>query len=442
MQAFKMQPDMHVDDSGHLHLGGISVSELATKYGTPLYVLSESTIRQNCRRYLAAFEQEYPDAVVAYAGKAFLCRAMAALVAQEGLWLDVVSGGELYTAISAGFPAMKVIFHGVSRTRAEIELALTHRVGRIVVDNNDELERVAACAQEMNVIAPLLLRVTTGVEAETHHYVQTSLVDSKFGFHLDDLPAVVKRCLSDLHLSVIGLHCHIGSQIFCLDSFVQNLRTLFRQIHALEQQYGRQIAEVNVGGGLGVYYKQGDNPPEIEEYVKVLANAAKTEAHSLGMQPPRLVIEPGRSIINEAGIMLYRVTGSKSIPGLRKYVYIDGGMPDNIRPALYEAEYEAVLGNRMHSDGQETVSIAGRCCETGDMLAWDTDLPPAQTGDLLVMARTGAYTYSMASNYNRLPRPAVVLVNSGRSEVIIGRETYADLIKLDLLPEHLRGLTE
>lgn len=431
--GFRLQPGMSINPQGHLCLHQLDLVQAAQEFGTPLYLLNEETIRGNCRRYVASLAKEYPRARVVYAGKAFLCQAMCLLVRSEGLGLDVVSGGELHTAISVDFPAQDIIFHGVNRSTSELAQALAYGVGRIVVDNWAEAERVIEAASAAKTIAPILLRVSTGVEAHTHQYVQTSLIDSKFGFNLQELPEVVARLRRYSQIEIKGLHCHIGSQIASAEPFVQNLDTLLRTIADLPCD----LQELNLGGGLGAYYGQGDEVPEPEQLVGHLAQTARDICRSLGLALPQLILEPGRSIVNEAGLTLYRVGGTKMIPGIRNYLFIDGGMTDNIRPALYGSRYETVLANRMHEAASEQYSIAGRCCESGDMVAWNQMLPAAEPGDILAVARTGAYNYSMASNYNRLPRPAVVLVSNRRADLIVERETYSDLIRLDRVPPHL-----
>lgn len=436
LDGFRLQPGMTVEQSGQLCFADVNLVELANQFGTPLYVLNEQTIRENCQSYLGVLSTEYPNALVAYASKAFLCQAMCRLLAQEGMGLDVVSGGELYTAQTAGFPAERIILHGVNRSQAELRQALQYGVGRIVIDNLAELQRVNQAAGELGVVAQILIRVTTGVAAHTHHYVQTSLFDSKFGFHLAELASALAAAGQLPTVRVRGLHCHIGSQIMLAEPFVQNLRILLETVASLLA--GRELLdEINVGGGLGTYYMADDEPVGIRQLARQMAEATKEVCQELQLPLPRLILEPGRSIVNEAGLTLYTIGGEKVVPGVRKYLFVDGGMTDNIRPALYNSRYEAVLVNRMHEPTSESVSIAGRCCESGDMLAWDQRLPAAQPGDILAVARTGAYNYSMASNYNRLPRPAVILLSAGKAHVIVERESYADVTRLDRIPSHL-----
>ncbi|NLW16576.1 MAG: diaminopimelate decarboxylase [Firmicutes bacterium] len=428
---------MTIGPDGHLWFGGCNLVTLAEEFGTPLYLINENTIRRNCDRYKQA-AAEYPhDFSIAYASKAFLCQAICRIIASMGLNLDVVSLGELYTALSSDFPAERIIFHGVNRSREELRIAIQRGVGRIVVDNFFEIEKLVALAAEMQREVNLLIRVASGVQANTHEYVQTSITNSKFGFNIADLPQVFALCHTQPLLKVRGFHSHTGSQILTLQPFIENLQVMLKLL-ATWQERIPELSELNVGGGLGSYYTNGDPELSIEEYMAEIIRTAKDTARELGIALPRLTVEPGRSIINEAGLTLYRVGGTKVIAGMRKYVFVDGSMADNIRPALYGSNYEAALANRALEPATETVSIAGRCCESGDMLVWETKLPAAAPDDLLVVGRTGAYTYSMASNYNRLPRPAVVLITSSKAELIVRGESWTDLTRFDLIPEHLR----
>lgn len=437
VHGLKLQPDMEIGASGCLDFAGISLAELANEYGTPLYVLNENTIRSNCRRYKQATSAYRQDFSIAYASKAFLCQSMCRIIAEEGLELDVVSLGELHTALSSHFPPAKIIFHGVNRSYHELSVALHSGVGRIVVDNLYELNKVAHLATSMNMEANLLIRLASGVQADTHAYVQTSMPDSKFGFNITDLPQVFAICANTPLLKVRGLHSHTGSQILSLSPFQDNLRVLL-QLLAKWQPKVPELQEINMGGGLGSYYTACDKQLSIEAYMAGVIATAHEVCRELGLQLPRLIVEPGRSIVNEAGITLYRIGGHKQVPGIRKYIFVDGSMADNIRPALYGSRYEAALANRATEIATETVAIAGRCCESGDMILWDARLPEAAPGDLLVIGRTGAYNYSMASNYNRLPKPPVVLLSEGQAHLIVRGETVEDIIRLDLVPKHLQ----
>lgn len=437
VHGLKLQPNMTIGPDGNLWFGGCNLVDLAAEFGTPLYVVNESTVRHNCGRYLRAAAKYREDFSIAYASKAFLCQAMCRIIDEAGLELDVVSLGELHTALSSKFPADRIIFHGVNRSRHELRVAIKHGVGRIVVDNYFELEKLAEIAREMTLEVNLLIRLASGVEADTHEYVQTSVTDSKFGFNIADLTEVFAICSSEPLLKVRGFHSHTGSQILSLQPFTENLRVL---LHLLATWQGKvpELNELNIGGGLGSYYTADDQELSIEEYMAGIITTAENTAREAGIALPRLIVEPGRSIINEAGLTLYKVGGTKAITGMRKYVFVDGSMADNIRPALYGSNYEAALANRALEATTETVAVAGRCCESGDMLVWETKLPAAAPDDLLVVGRTGAYNYSMASNYNRLPRPAVVLVGAGKAELIVRGESWEDMTKLDVLPDHLR----
>jgi diaminopimelate decarboxylase len=361
---------------------------------------------------------------------------MCRIIADAGLELDVVSLGELHTALSSNFPPEKITFHGVNRSRQELRCAIEHGVGHIVVDNYYELQKLSELARELGRDVNLLIRLASGVQADTHEYVQTSLTDSKFGFNLSDLQQVFDYCRAEPRLKAKGFHSHTGSQILSINPFTENLRVLL-QLFATWQREVPELSELNIGGGLGCYYTAADQELSIEDYMAGIITAAETRAKELGIKLPRLIVEPGRSIVNEAGLTLYRVGGTKTIEGVRKYVFVDGSMADNIRPALYGSHYEAALANRAIDTATETVAVAGRCCESGDMIVWETQLPAATPEDIVVVGRTGAYNYSMASNYNRLPKPAVILVNAGKAEVIVRGETWEDMTRLDVIPEHL-----
>ncbi|MBI2266008.1 MAG: diaminopimelate decarboxylase [Armatimonadetes bacterium] len=427
-----------LNSEGHLEFGGADVTLLAESFGTPLYVLDEEAIRRNCRSYVQTFQKQYPNSETVYAGKAFLSKAICRILEQEGLGLDVVSGGELYTALQAGFPASRVVFHGNNKSADELSLALENRVGRIVVDNFYELSLLGSLASRKGVQPVIHLRLTPGVKPSTHTYVQTGQVDSKFGFGVADphLIPSIRGILAEGRLNLVGVHCHIGSQIFQQESYNVTIRIMMEFLKKLHDQ-GIILAELNLGGGLGIAYTSDESPPAIAEHVSLLVQGVRREAERLRIPLPRLLDEPGRSIVGPSGIALYRVGGSKEISGKRKYIFVDGSMADNPRVALYGARYEAVLANRAQDPPEETVTVAGKCCESGDILIWDASLPVARPGDLLAVFCTGAYHYAMASNYNRLPRPAVVLVNKGQPELIIRRETYEDLVRNDLIPERL-----
>jgi len=431
---------MRINDKGHLEIGGCDTTQLAQEFGTPLYVMDEELIRANCRLYRDTFARLYPQSQVAYAGKAFLTTAMCRLLEEEGLALDVVSGGEIYTALAAGFPAEKMIFHGNNKTPAEIQLALSSGVGCFVVDSISELELLEKLAAAAGKKVTIYLRIKPGIEAHTHHYIQTGQVDSKFGLGLADGQAftAVVKAIKMPHLELKGLHCHIGSQIFDLKPFQLAAQVMMDFIAEIREKTGFLIQDLDLGGGLGIRYLCSDLPVSISNYLGTIVEAVQERAAAHNLPLPKLLIEPGRSIVGEAGTTLYTVGTIKEVPGVRQYVAVDGGMMDNLRTALYEAKYEAILANRALAPRKQLVSIAGRACESGDMLIWDIMLPPLVRGDLLAVLSTGAYHYSMANNYNRYTRPAVVFVQNGQADLVVKRETYEDLIRNDIIPERLQ----
>ena len=404
--------------------------ELVAEFGTPLLVYEETTIRDQCRRYMAAFREHTGDFEVIYASKAFSSVAVDQLVLEEGLSIDVSSGGEYHVAEVAGFPAERIFFHGNNKTREELEYALTRGVGFIVVDSFQELDLLEELVAERAGSQRVLLRITPGVEAHTHSYVQTGQVDSKFGFGLLEGVALeaIRRALAAPRLDLVGLHAHIGSQIFLLEGFRKAIEILVRLIGQAHASLGFDCRYLNIGGGLGIRYTESDAPSSIADYVTVKVEGVREEMAAMGLPMPRVLIEPGRSIVGKAGITAYRVGTIKEIPGVRTYVSVDGGMSDNIRPMLYDARYEVMLANKAEAPADTTVTVAGKHCESGDILIRDAVIARPEPGDVLVMPATGAYCYAMASNYNGSLRPAVILVNEGRARVIIERESYADLV--------------
>jgi diaminopimelate decarboxylase len=419
---------------------GLDTVMLAREYGTPLYVVSEDIIKEKCKEIRDSFILKYKNVKVAYASKAFLNLAMCKIIEREGLCLDVVSGGELYTAIKANFPMEKIFFHGNNKSRAELELAISNDIGRIVVDNLYELELINNIAKKMNKKSRVLYRVTPGVESETHKYVITGQKDSKFGIPLVDdiIFEAIKRGMEYENIDLLGFHFHVGSQIFDNKSHIIATEKIMNLIKEARDRFGFITKELNTGGGYGIYYKQGDNPKPINYFTDAIMEKVFSKCKEFNLDLPTIIIEPGRWIIGEAGITLYTIGTIKEIPGIRKYVAIDGGMPDNPRPALYGAKYEAVVANKINEEAKETVTIAGKCCETGDILIWDLKAPKTEAGDILAVFSTGAYNYSMANNYNKIPRPAVVLVSEGNVETIVERETYEDLISRYNIPLHLK----
>ncbi|WP_044640287.1 diaminopimelate decarboxylase [Risungbinella massiliensis] len=424
------------NEQGHLEIGGCDTVELAAQYGTPLYVMDEQLIRQHMRELVVAFQETGLKHRIAYASKAFLSLAMARIVEEEGLMLDVVSDGELHTALQAGFPSENIYFHGNNKSPFELEFALEKEIGCFIVDNFTELEMLSSLTEQRGQSTKVLLRVSPGVEAHTHAYIQTGQEDSKFGFDLvsGQVEKAVLLAQEAPYLDFLGFHIHIGSQIFEMKAFDLAIQKMADFIRYISEKHQISIRVLNVGGGFGIRYESDDQPLTNREYLLTLAKFIKQHfTHEI----PEIWVEPGRRIVGEAGTTLYTVGAIKEIPGIRKYVSVDGGMADNPRPALYQAKYEAMLANRAFEEPSEIVSIAGKACESGDMLIWDLQLPPVKTNDLLAVSCTGAYNYSMASNYNRLRRPAVVLVQNGQADVIVERESFDDLIQQDRIPNRL-----
>jgi len=427
--------DTRLDEKGGLWLGGCPASSLAQEFGTPLYVFDEATIRARCRECRQALAQHYPVAAqVAYASKAYLNLALAQLFAQEGLSLDVVSGGELYVARQAGFPVERIHFHGNNKTTAELALALDEGVGRIVVDNSHELDVLEQLAAERRVRIPLWLRLSPGIDVHTHSYRKTGLLDSKFGFPLETDAAenAVVRAVASPNLELVGLHAHIGSQIFDVEPFAEAVALLVDFAAAMRVRHGFELCELSPGGGWGVPHHEADPPAPADRYVQAVCQTVIDGCRRHGLTLPTLVIEPGRSIVAPAAVALYRVGARKEIPGVRTYVSVDGGMADNIRPALYRARYTAIVVGKAHLPAKEMVTVAGRFCESGDVLIRDIALPHLAAGDLLAVPMVGAYCLPLASNYNLVPRPAVVLVRDGQANLIQRRETFQDLTARDL----------
>ncbi|GIQ65597.1 diaminopimelate decarboxylase [Paenibacillus cisolokensis] len=429
-----------INAKGHLEIGGCDTTELAKEFGTPLYVVDEALVRQRAREYVEAFRASGLNFQVAYASKAFSVMAMCAIAEQEGLSLDVVSDGELYTALQAGFPAGRIHFHGNNKTPEEIVMALDANIGCFVVDNFTELKLLNALAGEKGKKANILLRITPGVEAHTHDYISTGQQDSKFGFDLANGSAyrAVKEAIEQPNLVLLGVHSHIGSQIFEVEGFKMAVDKVAAFAIKVRDELNVTFKVVNLGGGFGIRYTAEDKPLPIREYVKAITDAVISNFTAAGFPLPEIWVEPGRSIVGDAGTTLYTVGTTKEIPGVRKYIAVDGGMTDNPRPALYQSKYEAVLANRANEPAEETVSIAGKCCESGDMLIWDLDLPKANIGDLLAVFCTGAYNYAMASNYNRIRRPAVVFVKDGQADLAVKRESLHDIVANDVIPQRLR----
>jgi diaminopimelate decarboxylase len=418
--------------AGHLEIGGCDVVELTRRFGTPLFIYDQQTLRDQCRAYHEAFAARTHDYEIVYASKAFSCRAMVQLVQQEDMSLDVATGGELAVARAAGFPAGRIYFHGNNKSAAEIEAGLDAGIGHFVVDSFEEIERLEAAVARRGGRQQVLVRVTPGVRPSTHDFVQTSQQDSKFGLGLADGRAAegVRRLHEAPHLELVGVHAHIGSQIFELDSYRREVEVLFVAIDDWRRDVGFQCRVFNIGGGLGIRYTQGDRPSSIAEFAEVSVTAVREGAAQHGMPMPRLFVEPGRSIAGKAAVTAYTVGTVKVIPGVRTYVAVDGGMSDNLRPMLYDSKYEAMLANKAETPATDVVTIAGKHCESGDVLVRDVHIAPPEPGDVLVTPATGAYGYAMANNYNAQPRPAVVLVGNGQARLIIERETWDDVLRL------------
>ncbi len=429
-----------INEAGHLEIGGCDAVDLAVQFGTPLYVLDEQHVRERCRSYLSAFRARLPQVEIAYAGKALLTKALCRIVQQEGLSLDTASAGELYTALQAGFPAGRVKLHGNFKSDQELLMALRESVGRVVVDSLSEIERLSCLAQAEGKQADILLRVAPGIKTQTHTFIQTGQLDSKFGLGLTTSAARegVEKALALPGINLRGLHAHIGSQLFGLDCFQKAAELMVEFMAAIREEFGVVLEELDLGGGLGISYTSEDTPPTIEELAEVIATGLQRACEQFGYPLPRLILEPGRSIVGTAGTTLYRVGPVKEIPGVRTYVAVDGGLSDNPRPALYGAEYTAIVANKADQAPSQAVRVAGKHCETDTLLA-EVTIQPVQEGDILAVFSTGAYNYAMASNYNRFCRPAMVLVNEGKAEIIVARETLDDVMAQDVVPERLGG---
>lgn len=426
--------------NGHLTIGGCDTTSLAKKYGTPLYVMDEGYIREIMGKYIDAVKKSGAVGKVLYASKACLNLAMCKIVQSEGLGLDVVSSGELYTAVKADFPRELIYMHGNNKSEEDIEFAVREGIGSIVVDNFYEIDLIDTYAKKYNRTMNVSLRIKPGIEAHTHEYIKTGTIDSKFGLGIHDGQALeaIKHILESENLNFLGFHCHIGSQIFEVEPFKLAVDVLIDFALKVKEETGYLIKELNFGGGFGIVYTKEDAPLEPVEYLKALVSRLEERCNQHGIPTFEFVIEPGRSIVGASGITLYTVGSIKNIEGVRKYISIDGGMTDNPRYALYQAKYDATIANKADSSKDELVSVAGRCCESGDMLIYDVNLQSPKSGDILAVFSTGAYNYSMASNYNRLPVPAVVLVNNGEFELMVKRQTFDDLLRNDTMPSWLK----
>lgn len=421
-----------INQAGHLTIGGVDSLKLAKEYGTPLVVYDVSQIRNQIRAFKKVFEEEQVNYAVSYASKAFASIAIYQVANEEGAYTDVVSAGELYTAMKANFPMERVSFHGNNKSKEELEMAVKNHVGKIMIDNFYEINLLNRVLEEQYSEINVMLRITPGISAHTHEYDQTGQVDSKFGFDLKSGQAdkALQEVLKNQRMHMLGIHAHIGSQIFELNGFEMAAAKLVDVAASWRKNYDYTAQVINVGGGFGIKYVQEDHPLKPEEFVKAIVKTIKDEATKHNFPLPEIDIEPGRSIVGPAGYNLYKVGSMKEIPGLVPYVAVDGGMGDNIRPALYQAKYETVLANDPQRKASQEFHVAGKYCESGDILA-DAKLPLLKAGDILAMLDTGAYGYSMASNYNRNPRPAVVFAEDGKAQVVIRRESLEDLVHLD-----------
>ncbi len=427
--------NLNVNEKGHLTIAGLDAVDLAAQYGTPLYVMDEDLIREHCRSFMNSIDKYYNgEGIACYASKAFSCKAMCKILKEEGMGLDVVSEGELFTADSVDFPMEKVCFHGNNKTDSELKNAIDKKVGRIIVDNIFELERLDKIASAANTKANIMFRIKPGIDAHTHDFVKTGQIDSKFGVALETGEAfeIVKKAISLNNVNLVGLHCHIGSQIFDIDPFVEAAEVMIGFIEKIKLELNYEIKELNLGGGFGIKYTDEDTPVEYDKYMEKVSARVKTLCAEKKLSLPFILIEPGRSIAAPAGTTLYTLGSIKEIPNIRTYISVDGGMCDNPRYALYKSQYDVAVANRASEPKTETVTIAGKCCESGDLIGEGMKIQKAEAGDIIAVFATGAYNYSMSSNYNRIPKPAVIMLKNGTSRIVVKRETLEDIIRNDL----------
>ncbi len=424
-----------INEKGNLTLGGVDCVELAINFGTPLYAFDEALIRKTIREYKQSIGEFYGgNGQVLYASKAFSCKEMYRIAKSEGIGVDVVSGGELYTALSVGFNASDIFFHGNNKTFDELEYAIKSDVGHIVVDNLTELKNIESIAESLNKCVPVMLRIKPGIDAHTHEYIRTGQIDSKFGFALENGEAIeaafeAEKCK---YINLLGFHCHVGSQVAYTEPFCQAAVVMINFMNEFKALSGATLKELNLGGGFGVKYVEADEQIPFDSFMREVSVALKTEADKLGYPMPKIYIEPGRSIVGSAGITLYTVGNVKTIKDVRTYVSIDGGMGDNPRYALYNADYTVEIANKAGEPKDFVATVAGKCCESGDLIQENAPMQRPEVGDIMAVLTTGAYNYSMASNYNRIPRPAAVMIKDGEARVIIKRETYEDIVKNDI----------
>jgi diaminopimelate decarboxylase len=422
-----------VNSQGHLVIGGCDSLELAAEFGTPLYVFDEFSLRSKCAEFKAEFGKRYPDTMVIYAAKAFINTSLAKLFNEEGLGLDMVSAGELHIARAAGFPLDRVYQHGNNKSAEELKLALEWRVGRIVVDNFGELKMLDEIAGKLGLKADILLRLSPGVDPHTHKYIATGVIDSKFGFPMLKGEEAVSQAIRAPNLNLIGLHFHIGSLIPEVEPYQQAIERVLQFAREMNAKHAFELTELNIGGGFAIQYTRDAPAPPVSVYAEAVAARIKDRCRELELKLPQLIVEPGRTIVGQAGVALYTVGAIKDIPGIRRYVSVDGGMGDNIRPALYEAKYEAVVANKMAEKEAGEVTIAGKFCESGDILIRDISLPDLVSGDIIALPSCGAYCLPLASNYNASLKPAVAIVRAGKAHLMRRRETFADLTRCDLV---------
>lgn len=427
---------LNINEKRHLTIGNVDSVDIANEFGTPVYVMDEALIRKNCQLYLKSIRKACGENGTAlYASKAFSCLYVLKIAAEEGMGLDVVSGGELYTAHKAGFPMDKVYFHGNNKTTAEIELAIKLGVGRFVVDNKYELYNINEISEKYNIVSDVLFRIKPGIDAHTHDFIRTGQIDSKFGFALEtgEAEEIIAEALKCENVAIKGLHCHIGSQIFEVKPFIHAAEIMIDFIKTISEKFSIEIDELNLGGGFGIQYLDSDDPIGYDEYIGEVMTVVKEKIKEYNLKMPKMILEPGRSLVGSAGITLYKVGCVKDIPNVRKYVSVDGGMADNPRYIMYDAPYTALIADRADDKNTQTVTIAGKCCESGDILIKNADMPDIKVGDTLAVLSTGAYNYSMSSNYNRIPKPPVVMITNGKPHVIVKRETYEDIVRNDVL---------
>lgn len=426
---------MKINSLGHLEIDGCDTAELAAQYGTPLYVMSEDRIRCNMQRYKNSIDKFYGGkGLCLYASKAFSTAYIYRVALEEGLGVDVVSGGELYTALVAGFDPSKIVFHGNNKSYSEIKMAIDEGVGRIIIDSYEEIDMIDAISREAGKVTKVMIRVKPGIDAHTHEFISTGHIDCKFGFAIENGEATefIKHVMTFDTVEITGLHCHLGSQMFLYEPFKLGGEVMMNYYAELKNTLGLSLTELNLGGGFGIKYVDGDTPVDYEGFIESVSEVIKDICMRNNMEVPFIYMEPGRSIVGDAGITLYTAGAIKDIRNVRKYVSVDGGLGDNPRYIMYGAEYDATLANRAAEKPEEYVTICGKCCESGDIIIDKCYLPKVQSGDIVAIMSTGAYNYSMSSNYNRIPRPAVVMTSGGESLLVVRRETYQDIVRNDI----------